>query len=150
MNNHLVEYLSQFVNLTQEEIDYIESNSMVKEYKKGDILLREGQIAKNTFLILKGCVKSFYLEDGEEYITDFFVQKNLIIPAGYAQQKQSGYFLSCLDDSIISTGTIERTSAFLQRFPRLAQICLQISNDLIAKQQVSFDEYKMLSPEVRV
>jgi len=34
---------------------------MIKEHKKETILLKEAQTAKECFLVLKGCVHSYYL-----------------------------------------------------------------------------------------
>ncbi|TAI48385.1 Crp/Fnr family transcriptional regulator [Flagellimonas allohymeniacidonis] len=149
MNNYLLEYLAQFIDLTNDEINYIQQNGKVRAYKKGDILLRQGQDAKNTYLVLRGCIKSFYLENGDEYITEFYVENDLIVPTGYAQQSPSRYFLSCLEDAMVSSGTIEGANHFVKLFPRLSKVCMQISNDLIAKQRISFDEYRLFSPEMR-
>ena len=149
MDNHLLSYLSQYVKLTKDEIEFVEKNSNVKNRKKGTVLLREGQISKNTFLVLEGCVKSYYLNDGDETITGFYTQKDLIIPAGYANQEPSPHYISCVGDCIISSGTKESTSRFLELHPRLAQICLQITNLQLAHHQLSYDSYRLLSPEAR-
>lgn len=149
MVNHLIKYFSQFVELNKEEIKAIKEHNAIKEYKKGDILLKEGQLSIESFLILKGCVKSYYIEEGEEHITEFYTENELVIPVGFTHQETSAYFLSCVEDCVLSAGTTEKTNHFLQKFPRLAPICLQISHNLLAKKQISFDDYRILSPDIR-
>ena len=148
-SNFLVDYFSQYITLSEEEVQLIKQEDIIREYKKGDILLREGEIAQECFLVLKGCVKRYYLEDGEEKIMEFYTENDPIAPVSYTTKEPSQYFISCVEPSVISTGTEERTQRFLQEFPRFVPIFVKIGDSLSAKKQVSLDEYKNLSPEER-
>ena len=148
-SNFLVDYFSQYITLSEEEVQLIQQEEIIREYKKGDILLREGEIAQECFLVLKGCVKRYYLEDGEEKIMEFYTENDPIAPVSYTTKEPSQYFISCVEPSVISTGTEERTQRFLQEFPRFVPIFVKIGDSLSAKKQVSLDEYKNLSPEER-
>lgn len=148
-SNFLVDYFSQYITLSEEEVQLIQQEDIIREYKKGDILLREGEIAQECFLVLKGCVKRYYLEDGEEKIMEFYTENDPIAPVSYTTKEPSQYFISCVEPSVISTGTEERTQRFLQEFPRFVPIFVKIGDSLSAKKQVSLDEYKNLSPEER-
>ncbi|RMF01030.1 MAG: Crp/Fnr family transcriptional regulator, partial [Bacteroidetes bacterium] len=66
----LVNYFSQYLTLSSEEVQIIRNEDIIRQYQKNDVLLREGQLAKVCFLVLKGCVKRYYLEDGEEKIME--------------------------------------------------------------------------------
>lgn len=147
--NFLVDYFSQYMSLSEEEIEIIKSEDIIGEYKKNDILLKEGQIAQVCYLVLKGCVKRYYLEEGEEKIMEFYTENDPIAPVSYTNQEPSQYYLSCVEDCIISTGTAERTERFLQKFPRFVPIFVKIGDNLSAEKQVFLDEYKNLSPEIR-
>ncbi|MEL6253230.1 MAG: Crp/Fnr family transcriptional regulator [Bacteroidota bacterium] len=148
-SNFLVDYFSQYISLSEEEVELIKQEDIIREYRKGDILLREGEIAKECFLVLKGCVKRYYLDDGEEKIMEFYTENDPIAPVSYTTKEPSQYFISCVEPSVISTGTEERTQRFLQEFPRFVPIFVKIGDSLSAKKQVSLDEYKNLSPEDR-
>ena len=148
-NNFLVDYFSQYITLSDEEIQLIKNENIIQEYKKKDFLLREGQYAQECFLVLKGCVKRYYLEDGEEKIMDFYTENDPIAPVSYTTKEPSKYFLSCVEPCIISTGTEERTQRFLQQFPRFIPIFVKIGDNLTAKKQIKLDELKNLSPEER-
>ena len=150
MTKLLIEYLSQFTSLNEEEIKIIEEQSIIKECKKGEILLKEGQLSKESFLVLQGCVKSYYInKSGDEDITEFYTNNDLIIPVSYTNQKPSTYYLKCIEPCLLSTGNPERTNQFLKQFPKFATICMQINNRLLANKQISFDNYRNFPPETR-
>ncbi|MFC4219754.1 Crp/Fnr family transcriptional regulator [Flagellimonas marina] len=148
-DNLLVDYFSQYISLSEEEIQLIKEENIIRDYAKGDILLKEGQLAKECFLVLKGCVKRYYLEDGEEKIMEFYTENDPIAPVSYATKKPSKYYLSCVEPSIISTGTEERTERFLRDFPHFIPAFLKIGDTLSAKKQIIADSFKNLSPEKR-
>lgn len=145
----LIDYFSQYLTLSKEEVQIIKNEDIIREYSKDAILLREGQIAKECFLVLKGCVKRYYLKDGEEKIMEFYTENDPIAPASYTTQEPSQYYLSCVETCIISTGTAERTERFLQKFPRFVPIFVKIGDNLSAKKQEFLDDFKNLSPEIR-
>jgi len=145
----LVEYFSQYITLSEEEVQLIKNEDIIREYKKGDYLLMEGQIAQVCFLVLKGCVKRYYLEDGEEKIMGFYTENDPIAPVSYTTQQPSQYYLSCVEPCIISTGTEERTQRFLEAFPRFVPIFIKIGEHLSVEKQISADNFKNLSPEDR-
>lgn len=147
--NFLVDYFSQYITLSEEEAQLIRQEDIIRKYAKNDFLLQEGQIGQECFLVLRGCVKRYYLEDGEEKIMDFYTENDPITPDSYTSQQPSKYYLSCVEPCIISTGTEERTQLFLQKFPRFIPIFVKIGDKLSVKEQQSLDDYKNLSPELR-
>ncbi|NET33146.1 MAG: Crp/Fnr family transcriptional regulator [Cyanothece sp. SIO1E1] len=145
----LVDYFSQYITLSEEEVQLIKNEDIIREYRKGDYLLKEGQVAQVCFLVLKGCVKRYYLEDGEEKIMEFYTENDPIAPVSYTTQQPSQYYLSCVEPCIISTGTEERTQRFLEAFPRFVPIFIKIGEHLSVEKQISADNFKNLSPEDR-
>lgn len=148
-DNFLVDYLSQYITLSEEEIQIIKNEDIIQQYKKQEILLKEGEVAKECYLVLKGCVKRYYLEEGDEKIMEFYTENDPIAPVSYINQQPSEYYLSCVEPCIISTGTKERTEDFLQKFPRFVPMFIKIGENLSTQKQVAFDGFKNLSPEVR-
>jgi CRP-like cAMP-binding protein len=149
MNNPIVEFLSQYIELTKEEIKILSNQSFIQSFNKGTILLSEGKMAKECFFILQGCVMSYYLVDGEFKVTEFFTESQPITPVSYTTKKPSEYFLECLDDCIISIGTPERTAELMSKLPRLAAMGANIMEEQLANQRMKYDEFIKLSPEDR-
>jgi len=77
MNNQMKEQLQDYLNrydlkFEEEEVDLIYEQLEVKEFEKKAFLLTEGQVCRYHFFILKGLVRSFYIDDkGIERITQF-------------------------------------------------------------------------------
>lgn len=149
MSIPIVDFLSKYIELTKEEIEILANQSFIQSFKKGTILLSEGKIAKECFFILQGCVASYYLIDGEVKVTEFFTEQQPITPVSYTTKKPSEYYLECLEDSIISIGTPERSAELLSKLPRLAALGSNIMEDQLANQRMKYDEFIKLSPEDR-
>lgn len=72
MTTQIIQSLKSIVTLNAVEeaafIDILE----VKQYKKKEFLLQEGQICKKAFFINKGCMRLFYNVEGVENTIQFF------------------------------------------------------------------------------
>lgn len=149
METDLVDFLSRYIDLSEEEVQIIRKHNLIKEFKKNTILLKEGQVSAECYMVLKGCLRSYYLVDGEEKTTEFFVENQPVTPVSYIKKTPSEYYLSCLEDCVLSIGSPEKTSLFLNEFPKFASLIGTISNDLLADSQMLFDDFRNLPPEKR-
>ena len=59
----LINFLKGFELLTEEEVMIIADNTNLKGFKKGSILLEEGEISKECYSVIQGCVREYYLSD---------------------------------------------------------------------------------------
>mgnify|MGYP002685761614 CR=1 FL=1 len=66
MDGKLLNYFQRIMPLSQEEIEAIVETMTIKQYKKGTVLLKEGQISTEVYFVLEGCVRQYYLVDGDE------------------------------------------------------------------------------------
>ena len=66
MDNKLLSYFQRIMPISQEEIEVIVETMTIKQYKKGTVLLEEGQISTEVYFVLDGCVRQYYLVDGGE------------------------------------------------------------------------------------
>ena len=66
MQQKLLNYFSRIMPLSEEEARAIAATMEIRQYKKGTVLLREGQISSEAYFVLDGCVRQYYLVDGEE------------------------------------------------------------------------------------
>ncbi len=149
MEEKIFEFLSDFVELTEEEKDIIAEHSMFKFYPAGHLLLREGQDAKHCYFVIKGLLRSYYIQEGEEKVTEIFSELAPINPVSYITGQPSTYYISCIEDSIISISDQDRTEEFFEKLPRMKEIGIQVMTAINAKQQLSFDDFKNLDPEKR-
>ena len=150
MENEVISFLSKYTALSGEEVEIILALNLIRTYKKGTLLLQEGEVAGHCYLVLKGCVRSYYLLDGAERITEFYTENQPITPVSYTRKTPSAYYLSCVEDCVLSVSTPHATEVLLQKLPRLEAISRMVVADLLADSQVSSDNFRKLSPEARL
>ena len=66
MDNTILDFISQFITLSENEARIISEQNIIRHYKKNEVLLAEGETAKDCFFVIKGCVRAFYIKNGEE------------------------------------------------------------------------------------
>lgn len=71
----LYAHLSKNISLTREEFAVLVSLLKPANVKKGEFLIREGDICKYESFVTKGCLKSYYEgEKGVQHILDFLIE----------------------------------------------------------------------------
>jgi CRP-like cAMP-binding protein len=149
MKEDLAAFLSQYISLSNSDMEVITSLGVIKEFGKGTVLLKEGEQSRQCYLILKGCIRSYFIIDGEEKTTEFFTEKNTIVPVSYTKKQPSEYYLACLEDCILSTGTEQTSEIVRQKIPQMENLIRHFNEQLLAESQIKFESYFTLSPEQR-
>jgi CRP-like cAMP-binding protein len=75
MDNKFVQHFSKISPLSTEEAAAIAESMRVEIFKKGTMLLREGQIQINSYFILEGCIREYIVIDSEKKTTNFFTEE---------------------------------------------------------------------------
>ncbi|WAC11485.1 Crp/Fnr family transcriptional regulator [Dyadobacter pollutisoli] len=149
MQDLLFDFISKYISLTEDEKNIIISLNTFRTIKKGTILLREGQHSNEAYFVLKGCIRSYYMIDGVEKTTAFYTEMEALTPPCVINKAPSEYYISCIEDSIITISTPEMEVEIFNKFPKFESMCRILSEELLAKQQINFDEFKTSSPEQR-
>jgi CRP-like cAMP-binding protein len=149
MKDKLFEFISKYITLNEEERNAIISLDLFRSVKKGTILLKEGQKSMDGYFILKGCIRKYYLIDGEEKTTDFFTEMEGLTPHCVINNSPSEYFISCVEDTLLTIANPSLGVEMNTKFPKFEIMCKLLSEELLAKQQINFDEFKTSSPEQR-
>jgi CRP-like cAMP-binding protein len=149
MENALFDFISKYITLTEEEKNALLSLNLFHPVKKGTILLQEGQKSKDSYFVLKGCIRTYYIIDGEEKTTAFYTEMDALTPHCVVNQVPSAYFISCVEDSILTISNTSMETEINSKFPKFDVMCRLLSEELLAKKQIDFDAFKTSSPEQR-
>ena len=149
MKNLLFDFISKYISLTEDEKNAILSLDIFRSVKKGTILLKEGQKSQDDYFILKGCIRKYYIINGEEKTTDFFTEMEGLTPHCVKNNAPSEYFISCVEDTILTVSNPDMGVELNAKFPKFQVMCGVLSEELLSKQQINFDEFKTSSPEQR-
>lgn len=150
MEERILAYFSKFRPLTTAEKAAIRQDLKIETKPKGTVLLRIGQIPHDNFFVLKGCIRQFYLKDGEEKTTHFYTEEEWIFPAiGVQQGGTSNFALECTEDTWVMVGNENRGNELMQRFPKFQELSIRILENEIVKQQQKIAKYNNSTPEER-
>ena len=67
----------------------------------------------------------------------------------YGDKIPSEYYLECIEDTIVGVGTPELETEMYQKFPQIESLNRALGEAIMAKNQDTFAEFKMASPEER-
>lgn len=149
MQDILFDFIAKYISLTEDEKNALISLNLFHSVKKGATLLHEGQKSKDSYFVLKGCIRKYYIVDGEEKTTAFFTELDALTPHCVINKAPSEYFVSCVEDSIITVSNSDMEVEINSKFPKFEIMCRMLSEELLAKQQINLDEFKTSSPEQR-
>lgn len=149
MQDILFDFMSKYISLTEEEKNVILSLDIFHAVKKGTILLKEGQKSKNSYFVLKGCIRTYYVIDSEEKTTAFYTELEALTPPCVVTKTPSDYYISCVEDTLLTITSADMEAEINSKFPKFDTMCRLLSEELLAKQRIDFDEFKTSSPEQR-
>jgi CRP-like cAMP-binding protein len=150
MESRLLEYFSKLMPLTREESDAIAGTMLVRDCKKGTVLLREGQVSVEAYFVLEGCVRQYYLVDGEERTINFFTEGQWVTSVhSFRNKVPVGYFMACCEDCALVVGNREKEEDLYRRFPKFEAISRMVMEKVLAEQQNVMESYFIDTPEQR-
>lgn len=118
-------FLATFSPDCQHELTQAASRQVVK---KGDFLLRQGEVCRYSFTLEAGIARKYYLKDGVEVTTELGFAEDLLVSFGsYAHQSPSTEFIQALTDCTVlrlSHRDFERLKAV---HPRLLELDLLLT-----------------------
>ena len=150
MKNELRAFIGNFPFLNAEETETIVENTVLREFKKGFVLLEEGKISKSCYAVIRGCVREYYLKDGVDKTTAFFTEGQSVNSfSSYTNQLPSKHFLECTEDCLLTVGNQSLIDHMCDKLPRLAGFLkTEVEKDAGALQE-RLATFMISSPEER-
>lgn len=149
MQDILFDFIARYISLTEEEKHAILSLNIFHTVKKGTTLLQKGQLSKNSYFVLEGCLRTYYVLDGDERTTAFYTEMEALTPPCVVGKTPSDYYVSTVEDCILLISDSDMEAEVNRKFPKFDMMCRMLSEELLAKERVDFDAFKTSSPEQR-
>lgn len=136
--------------LTTEEKAAVDRLIPIKKYKKGHILLKEGNVSKECFFNINGCVRSYQIKDGEERTTQFFVEGEPIASLlSYLNKTPANHYFECVEDTTVAVLSYANEQELYQSHPKFEALCRASIEQEFGKQQEILQNYLTKNPEER-
>ncbi|MER3375904.1 MAG: Crp/Fnr family transcriptional regulator [Allomuricauda sp.] len=105
----LRKHIEELINLTDEEFDMVLSHFEPIKKRKHQYLVQEGELVDKEFWVLKGCLKSYFVDDeGKEHILQFGMENWWITDyESFVKHTPSKISIDCIEDSELLYITFE-------------------------------------------
>ncbi|MGG4461417.1 Crp/Fnr family transcriptional regulator [Brevibacillus porteri] len=151
MKEILLKYLTRFTTLSEKEQQAIVEEIVTEEYKKGTILLRQGDVPTKCYFVLKGCVRQYSIDEaGKEVTSQFYTEEQTIVNLGQRKLDQSSaYFLACLEDCTLVVGNLDTVSDMFNKYAQLETMSRKMLEKNLGEIQDEFASFIASTPEER-
>jgi CRP-like cAMP-binding protein len=137
MFDEINNYATRCATFTNEELSIFDELLEEKFVPKKTFLLQEGEICNFEAYVVKGCVRTYYIdENGFEVILQFAIEDWWFSDiASFYEQKPSKLFIETLEDSRLLTFNPETKEELLTRVPKFERVFrLMLQRNLAATQ----------------
>jgi len=109
-------FCNQFSPLTKDARDELFKKVKTKIVKKGQYLVKTGEICKHLFFINEGLAKLFFINDGKEFINIFGIENRLFtVFESYLTQTPSKFMLLALEPTTVTIISYEATEELCKK-----------------------------------
>ena len=123
MTHPLRQHIEEIIKLTDEEFEFILSHFEQTKKRKHQYIVQEGEIVNREYWILKGCLKSYFIDDnGKEHILQFGMENWWITDyESFVKQTKAKTSIDCIEDSellYITSENREKLTASMHKMER--------------------------------
>lgn len=150
MKEILISFLSSFDELTEEQVQEMADLFLVEGIKKNTLLVQEGEKCNLCYFVLKGCLRQYVIEDGNEKTVGIYTENQAVnYYTNQVDQQISDTYLTCMEDSVLLIGNPEADAEHYAKYPVLADITRKMIEQDLGKTQKSLAKLITSNPEKR-
>ncbi|MEJ9112968.1 Crp/Fnr family transcriptional regulator [Bacillus paramobilis] len=151
MEEVLKKYMQNLTTLSEEEQHIILSELQIEEYKKGTVLLRQGDVPSKCYFVLKGCIRQYCIDEtGKEVTSNFYTEEQAIAKFNHHKQdKLSPHTLTCLEDCLVVVGDLHSEKDMYKKYSQLEEMTRQMIEYNFGEVQEELSLFIASTPEER-
>jgi CRP-like cAMP-binding protein len=151
MKDILFKYMTRLTSLDEEEQQTIINEIQIEEYKKGTILLRQGDVPTKCYFILKGCIRQYSIDEaGREVTINFYTEEQAVaIFNHHKQDKSCEYTFTCVEDCVLVVGDLDTEMDMYNKYTQLEFMTRKMIEENFSQVQEEFAAFIASSPEDR-
>lgn len=146
----LLDYISEYVSLTEEEQSVLVSKFRIRKFLKGHFVVQNGDVSQHENFVLSGCLKKFYIDDnGEEHVVFFAVENWWMTDLGsFITQTPAELNVQCLENSVLAQIHYNELQQLYSEVPKLERFFrLIIQKAFVAAQKRIIDNFSLSATE---
>lgn len=121
MISALTDHIRRYVSLDEQEVALLATYIEVREVKKKAFLLKEGEVCKANYFLIKGCCRSYFItEKDTEHIHLFAIENWWITDYASLERKTSSmFYIQALEPSILAVLQRDKQDELFAAIPQL-------------------------------
>jgi CRP/FNR family cyclic AMP-dependent transcriptional regulator len=142
--------VQRYETLTTTELEAFNSLLQLKKVSRKTLLLNKGEVCKYEAFIVKGCIKTYFIDENEhEVILTFSVENWWVSDIGsFHEQTPSKMFIETIEDSELLILTRETKAELLYKVPKFEKIFrLLVQRHLASYQERHFEMIALSAQE---
>lgn len=138
----ILEYISRYVTLNEDEIARFSSFLKITKVKKRQFIVQPGFVCKHKSYVVKGAFRGYLVDnDGKEHTLSFAIEDWWISDySSLIYQEPATLFVEALEDSILIQIEFEDEQNFLKEIPKLEKF-----ERIITQRSLAFQQKRLLS-----
>jgi CRP-like cAMP-binding protein len=139
--NHILDpilkHVGEKIHLSPAENDYFSSLLQYKKFPRKSKILSPGEVGRNQYFVIKGCLRIFYLDqDGLEHNAKFAVENWWAFDIqSFFESTPAYYGISCLEDTAVLLLSYDNHAELVKHIPRFERFYrLMMQQSFIALQ----------------
>ncbi|MBX2945778.1 MAG: Crp/Fnr family transcriptional regulator [Cyclobacteriaceae bacterium] len=150
MKEILMQFLSQFKELSPDQVQELSRLMTTIEAKKNETLVKDGQLCNLCYFVLRGCLRQYVIIDGAEKTISIYTENQAVnYYTNQGTQNKSDSYLTCIEDSILLVGNPANDAKLFSNYPVLAEITRKMIESDFGKTQNTLAKFITSTPEQR-
>lgn len=118
---------------SDDELNDILNHFTMKLVSKNEILVNQGEICKYLYFIEQGMGRSYYLNENQKEITQWFFGKGKFMTSAdsFFQKKPSLYYLEVLEDSILYLISKENLDKLFDKYSKMEKLGRLVISEML-------------------
>jgi len=134
------------------EIDFMRFANVLHErhINKGEVLLKEGQVCRHFYFIVKGCLRSFGIEEGREVNLNFYFEDDFACDFdSFRYEEPSRFYIVAMEDALVYAASKSEALPVLQSGSAFSLFLFRFFQDQYFKETEHSSAFKLLTPDQR-
>lgn len=126
-------FFNQFTPIDVQCVQQLLAHCKTRQYKKGELITREGQIQRELLLVEEGIQMSYFSNEGKMHIIAFTYPPSLSgIPDSFFFQKPAQYHLEALTDSTFLAIDYQVLNQLFDEYPSLERLFRKMTEAVLS------------------
>ncbi|PKQ68439.1 hypothetical protein BZG01_04285 [Labilibaculum manganireducens] len=134
MKTILFDTIKEEIIVSDKEVEILTSVFQIITKKKNEYLVKEGSLSPNLYFIIKGYIRCFYIDDGNEITTQIYSAKDFLTSfESFLNNQYSKEYIQCTSDCTLLSISKSDYDKLYKEVSNWAAFCKSVYEKYIVK-----------------